>query len=256
MYQAIDTSLDEHGVYTLTLNRPEKHNALGDIMMSELQHAVQQMNENPEIRLVILTATGKSFCSGGDLNSFKDAIVENREQRMERSRVLGGLYRSLYSLSKPLIGSINGPAFGAGVGLISVCDITFALPHFKFGFSETRLGLVPATFFPYIVRRIGAVNARRVMLSGATFDGEEAQRIGLIDQICANEQSLKNALATVIDGHLAAASDAMSMTKKMIETVADRNLDDAIEDVAQISADSWETREACARISQFFKKAK
>ena len=166
-YETIIVETDARGVATVTLNRPDKHNALNADLIAELFDAVEDLASDDKVRIVILTGAGKSFCAGGDFNWFASNVEKSRAERVEQSATLAHLLRRLDTLQKPLIGRINGPAYGGGVGMISVCDYTIGAEGARYGLTEVKLGLLPANISPYVVARIGKVHARETMLSRA-----------------------------------------------------------------------------------------
>ncbi len=156
---------DDQGIATLTLNAPEKHNALSPAMIAELTSVAARINADPAIRVVILAGEGASFCAGGDLGWMRQQMTATREQRMAEARKLAEMLYALNTLEKPLIGRVQGNAFGGGVGMISVCDVAIAAEGVKLGLTETKLGLIPATISPYVLARMGEGRARRVFMS-------------------------------------------------------------------------------------------
>ena len=184
-YNTILIETDARGVATLTLNRPDKHNALNGELIAELYDAAEKLAADDDVRIVVLTGAGKSFCAGGDFNWFASNVEKTRSERVAQSATLARLLRRLDTLPKPLIGRINGPAYGGGVGMISVCDYTIGAEDARFGLTEVKLGLLPANISPYVVARIGKVHSRETMLSGALFDTVRAERIGLLTEVVA-----------------------------------------------------------------------
>ena len=248
MSQTVLVTTDERGVATLELNRPDKHNALSEAMFGELRAAFAHLAADPSVRVVVLTGRGGSFCAGGDLTWFLQSLDETTQERVARSRLLGDLLAQIHALPKPLIGRINGLAIGAGAGLAAVCDVAVGLERCAFGFSETRIGLIPATFAPYVIRRIGPARARSVMLSGARFDAAKAYRIGLLDEVCADEAALDARVASIAGDHLAASPEAIAMTKEMIDHVAGLGIEEAREWTAAKIGEAWERGDAHIRI--------
>ena len=177
----------EENVFTVTLNRPEVHNALNEKLMRELTSCFREINLDKTIRTVVLTGNGKSFCAGADLNWMKSMVKYSKEENIRDSKLLLDLYETIDTCSKPVIGKINGHAFGGGLGLLAVCDITIALPDLKFAFSEVKLGIIPAVISPYIIRRIGPAITRRLFITGERFDSSYAEHIGLIDYVVSRE---------------------------------------------------------------------
>ena len=156
-WNTITLSTDARGVATLTLNRPEKHNAMSAPMIDELAEAAAQLGADDAVRAVVLTGTGASFCAGGDLGWMQSQMAASAEERAEGARRLAGMLGALNALPKPVIGRIQGPAYGGGIGLISVCDVAIGVETARFGLTETRLGLIPATIVKIMamIRSVG-----------------------------------------------------------------------------------------------------
>lgn len=172
-----------NNIATISLNRPDVHNALNEQLMGELTKCFNELANNENIRIIILTGKGKSFCAGADLNWMKSMVKYSMERNIEDSKLLLDLFESIYTCSKPVIGRINGHAFGGGIGLFAVCDINISIPDCKFAFSEVKLGIIPSVISTYVARRIGLSNMRRLFLTGECFDSNYAKEIGLVDFI-------------------------------------------------------------------------
>ena len=175
-------------VTTIILNRPEVHNAMNEKLMKELTTCFHELGKDDSIRTIILTGKGKSFCAGADLNWMKSMAKYSKEENINDSRLLLNLYEAIYKCPKPVIGRVNGHAFGGGIGLFAVCDIIIAVPDCKFAFSEVKLGIIPAVISTYIVRKIGLSNMRRLFLTGERFNSEYAKEVGLIDYVITPEE--------------------------------------------------------------------
>ena len=147
-YDTLTLTTDARGVATLTLNRPDRHNALNATLIGDLTRAARALAADGAVRVVVLTGAGKSFCAGGDIGWFRDSVARDRAGRIAESAKLAEMLGALDTLPKPLIGRINGQAFGGGTGLMAVCDLTFGLADSKFGMTEVRLGLTPANISP------------------------------------------------------------------------------------------------------------
>ncbi len=249
-FETIIREVDGRGVCRLTLNRPDKGNAVSEAMQAELLTAVRAAAGDAAVRVVVLSGQGRNFCTGGDLDWFMQSFDDTREGRIQRSTAFSDLYEALNTLPKPLIGRINGSAIGGGVGLVAVCDTVLALASAKFGFSETRIGLVPASFSPYVIPRIGVANARRTMLSGAPFSAEVAARIGLVDEVCDDAMELDRRVAAVVEAHLAAAPAAVAMTKRMLAGFAMQPPQASQAQLSAFIGDAWETGEAKQRLTE------
>jgi len=253
-YETLLLETDARGVATLTLNRPDKHNAMNGTLIAELNDAAGRLAADHNVRIVVLTGAGKSFCAGGDFNWFAANVEKTRAERVEESAATARLLRHFDNLPKPLIGRINGPAYGGGVGLISVCDYTIGAEGARFGLTEVKLGLLPANISPYVVARIGKVHSRETMLSGALFDSARAERIGLLTEVVAPD-ALDAAVERVVHDHLQAAPGAVADTKALIAYVAAHDLETNMIYTADRLADAWETSEGIEGINSFLDKS-
>lgn len=252
-FQSITLSTDSRGVATLTLSRAAQHNALSAEMIAELTQAAAALANDPSIRVVILTGAGASFCAGGDLNWMKAQVEADRTERISQSRKLALMLKALRDLPKPLIARVNGQAYGGGVGLISICDAAIAVSDARFGLTETRLGLIPATISPYVIARIGAANAMRYFTSARIFDATEARTAGLLNAVV-NAETLDDAIEAEIAPYFATAPAAVAAAKALVHAIS-AQLDAAIiEDTLTRLADTWETPEATEGISAFLQK--
>ncbi|MCK5072483.1 MAG: enoyl-CoA hydratase/isomerase family protein [Bacteriovoracaceae bacterium] len=209
---------DERGVATVTLNRPDVHNAFNDELINQLTTLFSEMDQDDSIRLVVLTGNGKSFCAGADLNWMKSMVGYTEEENYKDSKNLAGLFVTINNFSKPVIGSINGHALGGGCGLVSVCDFIIASDRAKFGFTEVKLGLIPATISPFCIAKIGESNARALFMSGHMFKAKKAQEIGLVHKVVDREKLLEKTQEAV-DNFLIAGPQAAKAAKSLIKNV-------------------------------------
>ncbi|MFA5102492.1 MAG: enoyl-CoA hydratase/isomerase family protein [Candidatus Thermoplasmatota archaeon] len=175
-------------VTTIALNRPEVHNAMNETLMNELTDCFCHLSTDDSVTAVILTGKGKSFCAGADLTWMKKMVNYSVEENKNDSRLLLEMYESIHSSPKPVVGRINGAAFGGGIGLLAVCDITIAVPEVQFGFSEVKLGIIPAVISTFVASRMTPATMRRLFITGERFDTLTAQRIGLIDLVVPPER--------------------------------------------------------------------
>ena len=179
MTETISISVDQRGVATLLLDRADKHNSMSAQMIAELTEAAEKLGQDDAVRAVILTGAGKSFCAGGDLGWMKEQMAADGPTRAVEAGKLAAMLGALDRMPKPLIGKVQGQAFGGGIGMMSVCDVAIGVDSAKFGLSDTKLGLIPATIGPYVVARMGAAKARRVFMSARLFGAAEAVELGL-----------------------------------------------------------------------------
>ena len=253
MPETLMISIDERGVARLTLSREDKHNAMSAEMIDELTEAASTLGSDRNVRVIVLAGAGKSFCAGGDLEWMRVQFKASRAERIAEARRLAMMFKALNEVPKPLIGSVQGNAFGGGVGLISVCDTVIASEAARFGLTEVRLGLIPATISPYVVARIGSPAARSLFVSGRTFDAASAKSIGLVVSVVA-PAGLDRAVDKEIDEFIAASPQAAARAKALARSLASPITDEIIDSVITQLADSWETEEAQAGIAAFFEK--
>ncbi len=223
----------ESGIARVILNRPEVHNALDDRLILELNASLEKIALDREVRLVLLTGQGGSFCAGGDLNWMRRTADYTYEQNLADAMSLAKLLLTLNTMPQPTLALVNGPAYGGGVGLVACCDIAIAADTAKFSLSEVRLGLIPATISPYVVRKIGESKARRYFLTAEVFEASEAEKIGLVHEVVA-ASGLAEAAAWFIKRLREGGPASQAAAKRLIARVAGAPLDDALmEDTAQ-----------------------
>ncbi len=255
MYKTVLIETDERGVATLTLNRPEKHNAMSGEMLLEIKAAAEQLAADDEVRVVVLTGAGKSFCADGDLTWMQKQMEADAKTRAAEARVLAETLMILNTMPKPLIGAIQGNAFGGGVGMASVCDVAIGVDHLKMGLTETKLGLIPATIGPYVVARMGESRARRVFMSARLFGAAEAVELGLLAKAVPAADLAATVEAEVVP-YLSCAPRAVAAAKQLTRNLGPRLDDEVIDMTIQALVDCWEGDEAPEGISAFFDKRK
>lgn len=253
MPETLMISIDERGVARLTLARKDKHNAMSAKMIDELTEAASALGSDERVRAIVLAGAGKSFCAGGDLEWMRAQFQASRGERIAEARRLAMMFKALNELPRPLIGCVHGSAFGGGIGLISVCDTVIASEAARFGLTEVRLGLIPATISPYVVARIGSSAARSLFVSGRMFNAAHAKSIGLVASIVA-PADLDRAVDREVDEFIAASPQAAARAKALVRSLASPITDEIVESVISQLADSWETDEAQAGIAAFFER--
>jgi len=254
-YRAITVSHDKRGVARITLAQPEKHNALSPTMITELTEVAGRLGADPAVRVVVLAAEGATFCAGGDLGWMQAQMAAPRAQRLHEARRLAQMLQALNTLPKPVIGRVQGNAFGGGVGLLAVCDVAIGVEGARFGLTEVRLGLIPATISPYVFARMGEGKARRVFFSGRLFEAEEAQALDLLAKVVPLE-ALESAVEAEIKPYLAAAPDALAAAKALTRALGPRIDEATIEESITRLADCWENPEAMEGVEAFFDRRK
>jgi len=241
-------------VATLTLSRPDKRNAISYELIADLLKALDEV-KNSSARVLIVTGAGKAFCSGMDLDNLKSLIGRTREQNIEDSRTMVSLFRSLYEFPKPTIAAVNGAAIAGGTGLALLCDFTLAVPEAKFGYTEVRIGFVPAIVSTFLLRQVGEKIARDLLLTGRIFDAEEALRIGLVKQIVPQEQLMTRAreLAAQL---LECSPLSLAYTKRLLTDHARAELDEQIDAAVRENAGIRGSHDFREGITSFLEKRK
>ena len=223
-------------ITTVTLTRPEIHNAFNDELISELTLCFEEISKS-DSRLVILTGEGKSFCAGADLNWMSSMVDYSMEENKADSLKLAKLFETINECPVTIIGKVNGHALGGGVGLVSVCDFVHTHDKAKFGFTEVKLGLVPAVISPYVINKIGESNARAWFLSGDLFKGEVARSMGLVHKV-SELDSFEEDFQETVDKFLLAGPIASRSAKRLIKNVMskekDKLMDYTCEEIAKI----------------------
>ena len=244
----------EAGVATLTLNRPEKRNAISFELIDDLVHALSEVAESEAI-VLILTGAGKAFSSGMDLDNLKSLLGRTPEQNLQDSQTMVQLFRSLYEFPKVTIAAVNGAAIAGGTGLALLCDFTLTVPEAKFGYTEVRIGFVPAIVSTFLLRQLGEKQARDLLLTGRIFDAEEAARMGLVSEIVPAENLMARAreLAALLMENSGASLRA---TKQLLTNHARQELDTQIETAVRENAAIRTTADFREGISSFLEKRK
>lgn len=240
-----------HDILRVTLNRPEKKNALSAQMIADLTQLAQ--TEGAEARAVILDAAGDVFCAGGDLEWMRAQIEADRPTRMAEARKLAEMLQALNEMPSPLIAAIHGGAFGGGVGVACVADMVLAAEGTRFGLTETRLGLIPATISPYVLARMGEGLSRRVFMSARIFDAAEAVELGIVARLVPQDD-LSDAVAKEAETYLKVSAQAVGAAKTLARSLGPRIDDDVIDATIEALADTWETEDAAEGIDAFLQR--
>ena len=255
MPETIRIDRDDRGVATLWLARAEEHNALSRAMMDDLTQAAADLGADPAVRVVVLAADGASFCAGGDLGWMREQMAADDATRRDGARALAGMLSALNLLPKPVIARVQGNAFGGGVGMMAVSDIVVAADTARFGLTEVRLGLIPATIGPYVLARMGEPAARRVFFSARLFDAAEAVALNLVSRRVA-AADLDAAVEAEVAPFLQAAPGAVAAAKAQCRALGPRIDAAVIEDSIDRLVAVWQGAEAPVGISAFFEKRK
>ena len=245
-----------HAVATVTLNRPEVRNAFNDEVIAELTAVFLALSEREEVRCIVLAAAGTSFCAGADLNWMKRMAGYSREENLADAQALAGMLRVLYRCPKPVIARVQGDVYAGGTGLVAACDIAVSADSAGFCLSETRLGLIPATISPYVIRAMGPRAAHRYFLTAERFDAAEALRIGFVHEVVP-AADLDAKVAQIAGALVGAGPAAVKACKALVQDVALQEIDNGliartVEGIADIRV-SPEGREG---IQSFLEKRK
>lgn len=251
--RTIRLETDPRGVATLTLARPEKRNALSREMISDLTDVADQIAGDDEIRVVVLAAEGPVFCAGGDLSWMRAQMTADPATRRQEATALAMMLKALNELPRPLIARVHGDAYGGGLGMMVVADAVVAASDARFGLTETRLGLIPATIGPYVAARLGAGPARRVFTSPRLWDAKEAERLGLVSMVVQSD-GLDEALDAEVTPYLKAAPGAVAEGKALLRRLSNPVDDGAISSSIDALVTCWDSTEAEEGTRAFFDK--
>ncbi|WP_118181650.1 enoyl-CoA hydratase/isomerase family protein [Paraburkholderia phosphatilytica] len=236
-------------IATVTLNRPDVRNAFNETMIAELTDAFVALDTRDDVRAVVLAANGKAFCAGADLNWMKKMAGFSDDENRADARRLAQMLNAIYRCGKPVIARVNGDVYAGGMGLISACDVVVAVEGARFCLSEARLGLLPATIAPYVIRALGEQASRRYFATAEQFDCATALRLGLVSE-AVSDSELDATVQRIAETLCANGPHAVRACKRLVQDVAGRALDDALIDdtagrIARIRA-SAEGREGVA----------
>lgn len=253
IYPSLQITKDARGVVQVALNAPDKRNALSGQMIADLTALAADLATDPAVRVVVLAGMGTTFCAGGDLTWMQAQINADRATRMLEATKLAQMLRALNEMPKPLIGRIHGGAYGGGVGLVAICDCALAADSTRFGLTETKLGLIPATISPYVIARMGEGAARQVFMSARIFGADDAQRLGLIAG-SVPQSALDDAVEAEVLPYLSTAPGAVERAKALARSLGPRIDDTTIRHSIEALADAWETEEARLGIAAFLSR--
>lgn len=250
-------SIEHSGpVATITLQRPEVRNAFSDEVIAEITAAFQAMASSAEVRAVVLAATGPAFCAGADLNWMRRMADYTRDENLADAGALAEMLRVIYECPKPTIARIQGDVYAGGMGLVAACDMAVSVDTANFCLSEVKLGLIPATISPYVIRAMGARAAHRYFLTAERFDAKEAHRIGFVHEVVSAEQ-LDAKVADITNALVSASPNAVRSCKNLVQDVAGQGIEApliarTVEGIADIRA----SREGREGVQSFLQKRK
>lgn len=255
MSQAL-TLIVEGAVATITLTQPEIRNAFSDEVIAEITQAFRTAGDRPDVRAIVLAAEGPAFCAGANLNWMRRMADYTREENVQDAGMLAEMLRVIYECPKPTIARVQGDVYAGGVGLVACCDIAVSADHVHYCLSETKIGLIPATISPYVIRAMGARAAHRYFLTAERFNAAEALRIGFVHEVV-HADELDAKVDTILKNLLSASPNAVRAAKKLVQDVAEREINaqliaQTVEGIADIRA-SEEGREG---VQSFLAKRK
>ena len=252
-YTTIQLAIDSNTA-TVTLNRPDKRNAISYELIQDLLTGLDEIAKSPA-QILILTGAGKAFCSGMDLENLKALSGRSPEQSLKDSETMARLFRSLYDFPKPTIAAVNGAAIAGGCGLATLCDFTLAAPEAKFGYTEVRIGFVPAIVSTFLLRQVGEKHARDLLLTGRIIDAAEAHRMGLVNEVVSPDELMSR--ARELAAQLMENSPAsLGSTKRLLSNHARHQLDSQIQAAIRENAGIRSTQDFREGVSSFLEKRK
>lgn len=251
----IDYAVESHLAY-ITLNRPEKSNALCYDLVSELRAAFKSAETDDEVKAIILRANGDAFCAGADLNYLQDLQNNSFEQNLADSDHLKELFLQIYQHKKVVVSQVHAPALAGGCGLATVCDFIFATPDANFGYTEVRIGFVPAIVMVFLLRKVGESKAKQLLLGGSVITAEQARAMGLIHYISEKENLESDVRAFTSQLIESNSAYAMSVTKQMIAKVQGLPIEEALNFASEMNAKARGSDDCKRGISAFLNKEK
>lgn len=236
----------------ITLNRADKHNAFNPQLISELTAAIEKMNINASVDIIQINANGKNFCAGADIEHMRACADFNQQQNLQDAKQLSDLFNTLYHCPKPTLANVRGWVLGGGIGLVSCCDFAIAHDDSRFCFSEVKLGLVPATIAPFVIKKIGVNNAKRWFMTAKRFDANDALLMGLVSHV-SNEQKQQQTLDELTGQLLSRGPNALRSCKQLVHTLAPVD-QSTIDMTISLIANTRTSAEAQEGLSAFLEK--
>ncbi|ABG60215.1 enoyl-CoA hydratase/isomerase family protein [Cytophaga hutchinsonii] len=250
----VQTNISDRIGYVI-LNRPEKRNALNYQFVSELKESFLAFSKNDAVKVIVLKAEGVTFCAGADLEYLQQLQNNTFEENLADSTHLMELYKLIYTLNKVVIAQVNGHALAGGCGLVSVCDFAFSIPEANFGYTESRIGFIPAIVMNFLIQKIGEANARMMLLSGNVIKAQDALNYGIISTIVDAEEDLEETV-TGFAQHLILnnSGTSMELTKRMLAAIQNMTLDQALIYAAEMNAAARSSDDCKKGIAAFLNK--
>ena len=254
-FHTLSVSIDSH-VATVTMNRPDVRNAFNDTSINELALAFDELGQNEHVRAIVLAASGPAFCAGADLNWMSKMAGYSEAENTADAARLADMLRTLYHCPKPVVAKVQGDCYAGGMGLVAACDIAVAAREANFCLSEVKLGLIPATISPYVIRAMGENAARRYFLTAERFSAQEALRIGFVHEICAAD-ALDADVAAIVASLVSNGPHAVASAKALVRDMAGQRItDDLLMDTAERIAEIRASSEGREGVAAFLEKRK
>jgi methylglutaconyl-CoA hydratase len=243
-------------VARVTMNRPDVHNAFNDEVIPLITQAFTDLGSRSDIRSIILAGSGKSFCAGADLNWMKRMVNYSRDENIEDARAMFNMFLAIARCPKPVIARVHGSALGGGAGLVAACDIAVAVSSAQFGFTEVKLGILPAVISPFVIARIGSGGAREYFVTGERFSASIAQSIGLIQHVVADESALDALIEAKVAQIMTSAPGAVGEAKKLVFGVDAPTFESAANFTIEATANARAGDEGQAGMKAFLQRQK
>src|SRR2546422_5006338 len=233
----------EKPIASVILDRPDIHNAFNDELVKLVTETFTELGARDDVRVIVLCGNGKSFCAGADLNWMKRMVQYTHEENLEDARGVGRMYLAIAKCPKPVIARVHGAALGGGAGLVAACDIGIAIESVQFGFTEVKLGILPAIISPFVIAKIGPGRTREFFITGERFLAPVAMNIGLIQHVASHELALDALVDSKISQILTSAPGAIAAAKELVFGIATRTLENALDCAAEAIAQARTTPE-------------
>ena len=246
----------EERVGFITLNRPEKRNALNAQFVSELKESFTHAEKDTDCKVIVLKAKGDAFCAGADLDYLQKLQSNSYDENLADSTHLMELFQQIYTLPKVVIAQVQGHAIAGGCGLASVCDLAIASKESKFGYSEVKIGFIPAIVSVFLIKQIGVAKSKELLLTGKIISADEAKSIGLINKVSIKEKLESSVMNTAQSLVKTASADSLKLTKQLINGVSDKSISEGFEWAAEMNAKARETNDCKKGIAAFLNKEK
>ena len=246
----------QKNVALVLLNRPDVHNAFNDDLIKQVTETFTELGQRDDVRAVVLAGSGKSFCAGADLNWMKRMVQYSYEENLADARAVGRMFFAIATCPKPVIARVHGAALGGGAGLVAACDIGIAVESVQFGFTEVKLGIIPAIISPFVIAKIGPGRAREFFITGERFLAPIAMNIGLIQHVVSHDLALDALVESKISQILTSAPGAVAAAKELVFSMAAHTLENSLVFASEMIARARAGQEGQAGMRAFLERQK